>query len=209
MVRGVPSKEGKGCHNEGQSACTSGNGGSSYMLCSGGEWTEVVCGAGTTCGQVSHNQASCQPSTTPSPQNSGSSSTASLSSTSISTSSLTSTSPAPSAVKCSSEGASMCDSSGVGKYLQCVKQVWTSMACSTGTVCRIVSNSAVCVDPNTPTASADSDEAVESAIPCDTANATMCDSSNPASFFTCISKKWTKMLCDGTNVCMARNGKTS
>ncbi|KAJ2514633.1 hypothetical protein H4217_005645, partial [Coemansia sp. RSA 1939] len=110
--------------------------------------------------------------------------------------------------KCDSEGASLCDSSSKSKFFKCVTSVWMPMACTSGTECRIVNNNAVCVDPSTPTTSADDSQSTESLVPCATANATMCDSANRSSFYMCVNKNWTKMKCEGANVCISRNKKT-
>ncbi|KAJ2891369.1 hypothetical protein IWW38_003648 [Coemansia aciculifera] len=44
---------------------------------------------------------------------------------------------------------------------------------------------------------------------CSTPNQSKCDASNPANFFVCTNNIWTSMVCNGANVCMARDGKTS
>ncbi|KAJ2509621.1 hypothetical protein GGI11_005799 [Coemansia sp. RSA 2049] len=36
----------------------------------------------------------------------------------------------------------------------------------------------------------------------------MCDSANRSSFYMCVNKNWTKMKCEGANVCISRNKKT-
>ncbi|KAJ1954363.1 hypothetical protein EC988_002476, partial [Linderina pennispora] len=43
--------------------------------------------------------------------------------------------------------------------------------------------------------------------PCDTVNATMCDSTNKSKFFKCVDNKWMNMACDKGNVCAIRNSK--
>ncbi|KAJ2381702.1 hypothetical protein GGI23_007526, partial [Coemansia sp. RSA 2559] len=73
--------------------------------------------------------------------------------------------------------------------------------------CRIVKNNAVCVDPTAPTPSAYDNEHTEPLVHCDTINATMCDSTSRSSFYMCLNNSWTKMKCDGGNVCVVRKNK--
>ncbi|KAJ2169920.1 hypothetical protein GGH15_000012 [Coemansia sp. RSA 562] len=80
------------------------------------------------------------------------------------------------------------------------------MACDSGTECRVSNNKVICADPNAPV---ESETISEPKIACDTNNSTMCDDSDASAFYMCTDKFWTKMQCDGENVCMARNGKTA
>ncbi|KAJ2720537.1 hypothetical protein GGI07_004541 [Coemansia sp. Benny D115] len=64
------------------------------------------------------------------------------------------------------------------------------------------------MDPNA-SISEDNDDVVETKEACDTLNATMCDSNVRSDFFMCMDFEWTKMQCDGDNVCMDRDGKTA
>ncbi|KAJ2183167.1 hypothetical protein GGF45_000216 [Coemansia sp. RSA 551] len=80
------------------------------------------------------------------------------------------------------------------------------MACDSGTECRMSNNKVICADPNAPV---ESETISEPKIACDTNNSTMCDDSDASAFYMCTDKFWTKMQCDGENVCMARNGKTA
>ncbi|KAJ1831903.1 hypothetical protein LPJ63_003939 [Coemansia sp. RSA 2711] len=100
----------------------------------------------------------------------------------------------------------MCNSSSKASYFQCVKSAWQQMTCTAGTECRTVNNKAVCADPNAPVESSTS---TETKVACDTNNSTMCDASDKSAFYMCTDKFWTKMQCDGANVCMARDGKTA
>ncbi|KAJ2746994.1 hypothetical protein GGI20_000890 [Coemansia sp. BCRC 34301] len=95
----------------------------------------------------------------------------------------------------------MCNSADNSGFYVCIKNVWTLEKCSKGNMCRIVDNAAICVPPNTPTK--------EPEQSCSKPNESKCDASNPANFFVCTKNKWEKMECDGDNVCMARDGKTS
>ncbi|KAJ2708079.1 hypothetical protein FB645_000188 [Coemansia sp. IMI 203386] len=123
--------------------------------------------------------------------------------------SQSSTSPTVSAsAHCDTNDETMCDSDGSDKFFKCVDNEWVSMTCSSGNECRTVKNKAVCMDPNDPTPS-DADISSEAEIPCNTLNSTMCDSNEKSNFYMCIDYVWAQMQCDGNNVCMERNGKTS
>ncbi|KAJ1736265.1 hypothetical protein LPJ61_000049 [Coemansia biformis] len=99
----------------------------------------------------------------------------------------------------------MCNSKSKASYFQCARHVWTEMTCVAGTVCRVVRNNAVCVDPNTAVQVSDSDRDVQ--IACPTNNMTMCDGSDRSSFYTCTNNKWAKMKCDHNTVCIVRHDK--
>ncbi|KAJ1902000.1 hypothetical protein LPJ66_000324 [Kickxella alabastrina] len=129
------------------------------------------------------------------------------SSSSVDASSSTYSSLSPAKIYCQANGVTMCDSSNAAGFFACTKNDWISMVCSAGNECRTVKGQAVCMDPNAPTPS--EPEINEPKIPCDTLNSTMCDSNVRSNFFMCVDYEWTKMQCDGTNVCMARNGQTS
>ncbi|KAI8324852.1 hypothetical protein GQ54DRAFT_308843 [Martensiomyces pterosporus] len=102
----------------------------------------------------------------------------------------------------------MCDDKNKNSFYTCTNNKWASLSCADGNECRVVKNNAVCMDPNSPTPSDDGqDDAQESLAPCDTLNATMCDSSHKSKFYTCVDHKWTSMKCDGDNVCVVRNNK--
>ncbi|KAJ2611328.1 hypothetical protein H4S08_003209 [Coemansia sp. RSA 1365] len=90
-------------------------------------------------------------------------------------------------------------------YFNCVGGLWQEMTCVSGTTCRVVGNSAVCVDPEAPIETPGAHK--ETVISCEKNNATMCDESNKSSFYICTDNKWAKMKCDGANVCSVRNGK--
>ncbi|KAJ2371810.1 hypothetical protein IW150_004421 [Coemansia sp. RSA 2607] len=102
----------------------------------------------------------------------------------------------------------MCDSSSATGFFTCTNNLWVSMTCSTGNECRTVNDEAVCMNPADPTPS-DSSDVSAPKIPCDSLNSTMCDSSSKSSFYMCLDYNWTKMQCDGANVCMERNGSTA
>ncbi|KAJ2544558.1 hypothetical protein GGH12_002325 [Coemansia sp. RSA 1822] len=80
------------------------------------------------------------------------------------------------------------------------------MSCDSGTECRVSNNKVICADPNAPV---ESETSSEPKVACDTNNSTICDDSDASAFYMCTEKFWTKMQCDGENVCMARNGKTA
>ncbi|KAJ2405654.1 hypothetical protein GGI10_005329 [Coemansia sp. RSA 2530] len=107
----------------------------------------------------------------------------------------------------------MCNSADSSSFYVCLKNVWTMETCLNGTTCRIVDGAAVCMnskpstepgkDPEDPEKPKDPEES------CTTLNESKCDASNRSNFFVCTKNKWTKMECDGENVCMSRDGKTS
>ncbi|KAJ1811423.1 hypothetical protein LPJ77_000037 [Coemansia sp. RSA 2523] len=173
------------CSDEGAQMCAASDH-QQYMQCTKGEWTEQSCGSNTVCAQTSANKVECQ---TPGSQSSSSSN------------------PTPTTqIKCDTNGASMCDSTAKNSYFQCTKNIWQEMACDSGTECRVSNNKVICADPNAPV---ESETISEPKIACDTNNSTMCDDSDASAFYMCTDKFWTKMQCDGENVCMARNGKTA
>ncbi|KAJ1740040.1 hypothetical protein LPJ55_003653 [Coemansia sp. RSA 990] len=169
------------CQNNGAQMCAS-DSKNKYLECAKGKWSELSCKGSTVCTQTSADKVTCGKADAESK-------------------------PTPSTqVKCDTDGATMCNASAKTGYFQCVKNVWQQMTCDKGTECRTSNNKAICADPNAPI---ESNAPAETKIACDTDKATMCDKSDKASFYMCIDKYWTKMKCDGDNVCMARDGKTA
>ncbi|KAJ2852666.1 hypothetical protein IWW36_000023 [Coemansia brasiliensis] len=171
------------CKNNGAQMCAS-DSKNKYLECVKSKWTEQSCKGSTVCTQSSADKVTCEKPDVES-----------------------SSKPTPSTqIKCDTNDATMCDSNSKTGYFQCVKNVWQQMTCDKGTVCRTSNNKAVCADPNAPI---ESNAPAEIKVACDTNNSTMCDKEDRASFYMCTDNYWTKMKCNGNNVCMSRDGKTA
>ncbi|KAJ2821766.1 hypothetical protein FBU31_004802 [Coemansia sp. 'formosensis'] len=198
----------KKCSVEGSALCSS-DASNKYWACTKGKWTSMTCSAKNVCAQTDDSTVVCHDPNGPAihaPQVS---------------------------IPCKTNSGTMCNSADNSSFYQCLKNVWTLETCSSGTICRIVDNAAVCMNPKSPLTEPISEPSSESVTkpvtkpitesisepiseptkvpeePCSTPNESKCDASNRSNFYVCNKKVWTKMVCDGANVCMSRDGKTS
>ncbi|KAJ2448068.1 hypothetical protein GGF42_005242 [Coemansia sp. RSA 2424] len=169
----------KKCSVNGSALCSA-DASNRYWACMKGKWTSMKCSGKNVCAQTDDSTVVCHdPSNPITPEQHES-------------------------IPCKTNKSTMCNGADNSSFYVCLKNVWTLETCSKGDTCRIVDNAAVCLSPRTPT-----EPAKEPEEACSTPNQSKCDASNPSNFFLCAKNKWTKMECDGANVCMARDGKTS
>ncbi|KAJ2868433.1 hypothetical protein GGH94_000133 [Coemansia aciculifera] len=173
----------KKCSVEGSALCSS-DASNRYWACTKGKWASMKCSGKNVCAQTDDSTVVCHDPNGPvthAPQES---------------------------IPCKTDKSTMCNSADNSSFYVCLKNVWTLETCSSGSTCRIVDNAAVCMSPKSPT------EPIKEPIKepeelCSTPNESKCDATNRSNFHVCTKGKWTKMVCDGANVCMARDEKTS
>ncbi|KAJ2031813.1 hypothetical protein GGH92_002124 [Coemansia sp. RSA 2673] len=181
----------KKCSVEGSALCSS-DASNKYWACTKGKWASMKCSGKTVCAQTDDSTVVCHDPDSPvdhAPQES---------------------------IPCKTNKSTMCNSADNSSFYVCLKNVWTLETCSSGGTCRIVDNAAVCMSPKSPTESIKEPIKEPTKEPikepeelCLTPNESKCDATNRSNFHVCTKGRWTKMVCDGDNVCMDRDGKTS
>ncbi|KAJ2492919.1 hypothetical protein IWW37_001091 [Coemansia sp. RSA 2050] len=184
----------KKCSVEGSAVCSS-DAPNRYWACNKGKWASMKCDGKNVCAQTDDSTVVCHDPKGPvvqKPQES---------------------------VPCKTNKSTMCNSADSSSFYVCLKNVWALETCLNGSTCHIVDGAAVCMKPKSPTEPGkepeepkepkEPKEPEEPKEPCSTPNESKCDASNRSNFFVCTKNTWTKMECDGENVCMFRNGKTS